>query len=97
MAFKYLSWVLFPLFVGYAIYSLIYNEHKGWYSFVLNMVYGFLLTFGMILSEVLTLSSLFAKFCFFNQLTRLHHDDTTTVHQLQAQIGGSFAMAHVDL
>ncbi|CAG2107140.1 unnamed protein product [Medioppia subpectinata] len=49
LAFKYLSWALFPLLVGYSIYSLLYNEHKGWYSFVLNMIYGFLLTFGFIM------------------------------------------------
>lgn len=49
MAYKYLSWVIFPLFVGYAIYSLFYQEHKGWYSFILNMTYGFLLVFGFIM------------------------------------------------
>lgn len=49
MAYRYLSWLIFPLFVGYAIYSLIYNEHKGWYSFTLNMTYGFLLAFGFIM------------------------------------------------
>lgn len=49
MAFKYLSWACFPLLFGYAIYSLLYNEHKGWYSFVLNMLYGYLLTFGFIM------------------------------------------------
>lgn len=49
LAFKYLSWILFPLVVGYAIYSLIYHEHKGWYSWVLSMIYGFLLTFGFIM------------------------------------------------
>jgi hypothetical protein len=27
----------------------IYNEHKGWYSFVLSSTYGFLLTFGFIM------------------------------------------------
>ncbi|XP_074601103.1 uncharacterized protein LOC141855105 [Brevipalpus obovatus] len=48
MAFKYLSWACFPLLIGYAIYSLLYQEHKGWYSWVLGMVYGFLLTFGFI-------------------------------------------------
>jgi len=48
LAFKYLSWVLFPLLGCYAIYSLIYLHHKGWYSWVLNMIYGFLLTFGFI-------------------------------------------------
>jgi len=45
-AFKYLSWVLFPLLAAYAIYSLVYEEHKGWYSWVLNMLYVFLLMFG---------------------------------------------------
>ncbi|XP_063426507.1 putative lipid scramblase CLPTM1 [Mytilus trossulus] len=49
MAFKYLSWALFPLLGGYAVYSLLYLEHKGWYSWVLNMLYGFLLTFGFIM------------------------------------------------
>lgn len=49
MAFKYLSWALFPLLGGYAVYSLVYQEHKGWYSWVLNMLYGFLLTFGFIM------------------------------------------------
>lgn len=49
LAFKYLGWLCFPLLVGYCIYSLIYNEHRGWYSFVLNMLYGFLLTFGFIM------------------------------------------------
>ncbi|XP_046372749.1 cleft lip and palate transmembrane protein 1 homolog [Haliotis rufescens] len=49
LAFKYLSWLLFPLLGVYAVYSLLYNEHKGWYSFVLGMMYGFLLTFGFIM------------------------------------------------
>ncbi|XP_058944990.2 putative lipid scramblase CLPTM1 [Pocillopora verrucosa] len=49
MAFKYLSWALFPLLVCYAVYSLLYVEHKGWYSWVLSMLYGFLLTFGFIM------------------------------------------------
>lgn len=49
LAFKYLGWLCFPLLAGYGIYSLLYNEHRGWYSFVLNMLYGFLLTFGFIM------------------------------------------------
>ncbi|XP_050170153.1 DNA excision repair protein ERCC-1-like [Myiozetetes cayanensis] len=48
MAFRYLSWLLFPLLGCYAVYSLLYLEHKGWYSWVLSMLYGFLLTFGFI-------------------------------------------------
>merc|ERR1719264_1160487 len=49
MAFKYLGILLFPLGIGYIIYSVISNEHKGWYSFVLGSCYGFLLTFGFIM------------------------------------------------
>ncbi|KAF4522216.1 hypothetical protein B566_EDAN007367 [Ephemera danica] len=49
LAFKYLSWALFPLLGGYMVYSLLYQEHKGWYSWVLSMLYGFLLTFGFIM------------------------------------------------
>ncbi|XP_015416690.1 PREDICTED: cleft lip and palate transmembrane protein 1 [Myotis davidii] len=29
MAFRYLSWILFPLLGCYAVYSLLYLEHKG--------------------------------------------------------------------
>ncbi|KAH3847763.1 putative lipid scramblase CLPTM1 [Dreissena polymorpha] len=49
MAFKYLSWLLFPMLGCYAVYSLIYVEQRGWYSWVLSMMYGFLLTFGFIM------------------------------------------------
>uniref|UniRef100_A0A8C9PJ01 CLPTM1 regulator of GABA type A receptor forward trafficking n=1 Tax=Spermophilus dauricus TaxID=99837 RepID=A0A8C9PJ01_SPEDA len=45
MAFWDLSWILFPLLGCYAVYSLLYLEHKGWYSWVLSMLYGFLLGF----------------------------------------------------
>lgn len=49
LAFRYLSWALYPLLAAYAVYALLYNEHRGWYSFILNMLYGFLLTFGFIM------------------------------------------------
>nr|XP_023015225.1 cleft lip and palate transmembrane protein 1 homolog [Leptinotarsa decemlineata] len=49
LAFKYLSWLCFPLLGGYCVYALLYLEHKGWYSFVLDLLYGYLLTFGFIM------------------------------------------------
>lgn len=49
LAFKYLSWVCFPLLACYSAYALLYLEHKGWYSFVLGLFYGYLLTFGFIM------------------------------------------------
>lgn len=78
LAFKYLGWLCFPLIVGYCGYSLYYHEHRGWYSFVLNILYGFLLTFGKLSNFRAFLVSLRLILNF-----RLHHDDTTTVYQLQ--------------
>jgi hypothetical protein len=46
-ALHYLYMVLLPLFVGYLIYSLIYEEHKGWYSFFLSSCVGFIYIFGI--------------------------------------------------
>lgn len=39
---------LFPLFVGYSIYSVVYNDHKGWYSYVINTLVGGVYLFGFI-------------------------------------------------
>jgi len=45
VAMRYLSWVLYPLCVGGAVYSLIYTPHKSWYSWTIqttvNGVYAF--------------------------------------------------------
>ena len=49
LAFKYLSWAAYPLLVGYAIYSLLYNTHKSWYSFILTTLVGFVYAFGFIM------------------------------------------------
>lgn len=44
-AMKYLSWVLYPLCLVGAIYSLLYTPHKSWYSWTIqttvNGVYAF--------------------------------------------------------
>ena len=47
-AIRYLSYVFYPLMAGYTVYSLLYNEHKGWYSFVINTLVGFVYVFGFI-------------------------------------------------
>ncbi len=31
-AMRYLSYALYPLIIGYSIYSLLYETHKSWYS-----------------------------------------------------------------
>jgi hypothetical protein len=48
MAFGYLSYALFPLMVLYTVYSVMYEKHKSWYSFILGTLVGFVYTFGFI-------------------------------------------------
>ena len=48
LAMRYMSYALFPLMIGYTIYSVLYNEHKGWYSFIINTLVGSIYTFGFI-------------------------------------------------
>jgi hypothetical protein len=46
---RYLSWVLYPLIIGYSVYSLYYERHRSWYSWVLGSLVGAVYTFGFIL------------------------------------------------
>ena len=48
VAMRYLSYALYPLVGCYAVYSVIYNEHRGWYSFILNTLVGAVYLFGFI-------------------------------------------------
>lgn len=48
IAMRYMSYALYPLLVGYTIYSLVYNQHKGWYSFIINTLVGAIYLFGFI-------------------------------------------------
>eukprot|EP00823_Brevimastigomonas_motovehiculus_P000673 TRINITY_DN1083_c0_g1_i1.p1 TRINITY_DN1083_c0_g1~~TRINITY_DN1083_c0_g1_i1.p1 ORF type:complete len:693 (-),score=204.22 TRINITY_DN1083_c0_g1_i1:48-2126(-) len=48
-AIRYLSYTLLPLIVGYSIYSLLYESHKSWYSWILGSLVGTVYTFGFIL------------------------------------------------
>ncbi len=48
-AMRYLSWALYPLMVCYSIYSLVYQTHKSWYSWILSSLVGTVYTFGFIM------------------------------------------------
>ena len=46
IAMKYLSYVLFFLVVCFSIYSLMYERHKSWYSFILSSLTSCVYMFG---------------------------------------------------
>ncbi|BAM39641.1 uncharacterized protein TOT_010001095 [Theileria orientalis strain Shintoku] len=49
VAIKYMSIILAPCIVGYAIYSLFYKKHKSWYSYIISVLAGSVYTFGFIM------------------------------------------------
>ncbi|KAH9035280.1 cleft lip and palate associated transmembrane protein [Lactarius hengduanensis] len=46
LAFRYVSYVALPALAIYAVYSLVYNTHRGWYSFVISTLTSFVYMFG---------------------------------------------------
>jgi len=49
IAFKYMYWAGIPLLIAYAIYSLIYDTHKSWYSYVITTLVGSVYAYGFLL------------------------------------------------
>jgi Cleft lip and palate transmembrane protein 1 (CLPTM1) len=49
LATKYLGAVLLPLAWGYAIYSLVYKEHKSWYSWMITSLASTVYALGFVL------------------------------------------------
>jgi hypothetical protein len=49
IAFKYLYIVAVPLLIAYAIYSLMYESHKSWYSFIITTLVGSVYAYGFLM------------------------------------------------
>jgi hypothetical protein len=49
IAFKYLYIVAVPLLLAYAAYSLIYDTHKSWYSFIIATLVGSVYAYGFLM------------------------------------------------
>jgi len=49
IAFKYLYWVAVPLLLAYAVYSLLYETHKSWYSFIIATLVGSVYAYGFLM------------------------------------------------
>lgn len=47
-AFKIVAYLAVPLLGGYTIYSALYQEHKGWWSFIIGTLTSFVYTFGFV-------------------------------------------------
>lgn len=49
IAFRYLYMVAVPLLGAYAVYSVIYDTHKSWYSFVITTLVGSVYAYGFLM------------------------------------------------
>jgi Cleft lip and palate transmembrane protein 1 (CLPTM1) len=49
IAFNYMYMAAVPLLLAYAVYSLYYETHKGWYSFVIETLVGSVYAYGFLM------------------------------------------------
>jgi hypothetical protein len=49
IAFRYLYIIAVPLLLAYAAYSLVYESHKSWYSFVIETLVGSVYAYGFLM------------------------------------------------
>ncbi|KAL2871343.1 CLPTM1 family protein [Aspergillus lucknowensis] len=49
IAFRYLYIVAVPLLGAYAVYSLMYNSHKSWYSYIIETLVGSVYAYGFLM------------------------------------------------
>ena len=49
IAFKYMYLVAIPLLAAYAVYSLVYDTHKSWYSFIITTLVGSVYAYGFLM------------------------------------------------
>lgn len=49
IAFQYLYLIAIPLLGAYAVYSLVYDTHKSWYSFVITTLVGSVYAYGFLM------------------------------------------------
>lgn len=49
IAVNHLSYAMYPLMIGYSLYTLVYRAQKGWYSWILKSLVGFVYAFGFIM------------------------------------------------
>ncbi|GAA5996710.1 uncharacterized protein JCM10292_003152 [Rhodotorula paludigena] len=48
LAFKWVAWGTTPFLIGWTIYSMLYQSHRSWYSFVIQTLTSFVQMFGFV-------------------------------------------------
>lgn len=66
LAFRYVSYFTIPCLAAYTVYSLLYETHRGWYSFVISTLTSFVYMFGFVSPSVLPR-------CISEQTVNPHH------------------------
>jgi hypothetical protein len=92
IAFKYMGILAVPLLLAYAGYSLVYDTHKSWYSFIIATLVGSVYAYGflMMVSE----AHPFHAQC---GTVLTPPADSVTVHQLPSEVGRSHAREDDDV
>jgi hypothetical protein len=49
IAFRYMYMAAVPLLIAYAVYSLVYESHKSWYSYVISTLVGSVYAYGFLM------------------------------------------------
>lgn len=49
IAFRYMGMIAVPLLIAYAVYSLYYESHKSWYSFIIATLVGSVYAYGFLM------------------------------------------------
>lgn len=63
IAFGYMAYLAVPLLAAYAVYSLYYESHKSWYSFVITTLVGSVYGMSCSLSATPSLHTLALRIC----------------------------------
>lgn len=61
-------WGGIPLLLAYAVYSVIYQEHKSWYSYIITTLVGFVYAWGFMMMVSQHMVNLIIGACFIYQL-----------------------------
>jgi hypothetical protein len=49
IAFKYMYYLAIPLLIAYGVYSLYYDSHKSWYSYIITTLVGSVYAYGFLM------------------------------------------------